>query len=132
MKCDLSARLAAIAIATVSRTLRFQAAPTRLHLDVGRQVSERRELLTLKRVLKLLKFKGHLHTFRHTFISQAFSAGIPEAVVQCCVGHVASDVLRLYTQIRDEVSKSYVNRFTAASTAAGCTMSDSAARAETA
>ncbi|MEI8381034.1 MAG: site-specific integrase [Planctomycetota bacterium] len=131
-RVPLTARLAAL-LQSQPRHGRwvFQAAPTRLHPDVGRQVSERRALLALKRVLKRLKLKGHLHTFRHTFISQALSAGVPEAVVRSWVGHVDPDVLRLYTHISDDVSKSYVSRFTAASTAAGCTKSDSAARAET-
>ena len=109
----------------------FRAAPTNLHPDVGRQISERRALLALKRVLKRLKLKGHLHTFRHTFISQALSAGVPEAVVRSWVGHVDPDVLRLYTHISDEVSKGYVSRFTAAAAVAGGTENSAAsAKAE--
>ena len=105
----------------------FSTSPTTHSPDAGRQISERRALLALKRVLKL---KGHLHTFRHTYISQALSAGVPEAVVRSWVGHVDPDVHRLYTHISDEVSKSYVNRFSAAGVVAGGTKGDSTATAE--
>ncbi|MEK6262345.1 MAG: site-specific integrase [Planctomycetota bacterium] len=97
----------------------FVAAPTARHPEAGRQISERHALLVLKHVLKRLKLNGHLHTFRHTYISQALSAGVPEAIVRGWVGHVDPEVIRLYTHISDEVSKSYVSRFSAASTAAG-------------
>ncbi len=42
---------------------------------------------------------GHLHTFRHTFISRALVSGIPEAIVRDWVGHVDRDILKLYTHI---------------------------------
>ena len=123
-------------LATVLRALLcrgrwvFVAAPTSVHPNAGRQISERRALLALKRVLTSLKLKGHLHTFRHTYISQALSAGVPEAIVRSWVGHVDPNVIRLYTHISDEVSKSYVSRFSAASPATGGTPSDSAASAD--
>ncbi len=108
-KVPLTERLAALlkALPHHGRWI-FSAAPTTHYPDAGRQISERRALLALKRVLKLLKLKGHLHTFRHNYISQALSAGVPEAVVRSWVGHVDPDVLRLYTHthISDEVSKS--------------------------
>lgn len=77
----------------------------------NRRVSERRALLALKRILKGLGLPGHLHTFRHTYISQALSRGVPEAVVRSWVGHVDDAVIRLYTHISDEVSQAYVTRF---------------------
>ncbi len=93
----------------------FPAPATVRYPKPDRQTSERRSLLALKRVLKQLKLPGHQHTFRHTFVSQALAAGIPEAVVQSWVGHVDRDVIRLYTHISDEVSQGYVSRFSAAS-----------------
>jgi integrase len=108
----------------------FAAAPTKVHPGRDRQISERRALLALKRVLTGLKLQGHLHTFRHTYISQALTAGIPESVVRTWVGHVDPHVIRLYTHISDEVSKSYVSRFSAANPAAGGTTSDSASVAD--
>ena len=54
---------------------------------------------------------GHLHTFRHTFISQALSRGVPEAVVRDWVGHVDPSILRLYTHISQATSTSYVEKF---------------------
>jgi integrase len=76
-------------------------------LDVGRdspavpqypnadhQISERRQLKALKQILKKLGLKGHLHTFRHAFISRAPTSGIPESVVRAWVGHVGADVVR--------------------------------------
>ena len=93
----------------------FTAPTTTRYPQPDRQISERRSLLALKRVLKQLKLPGHQHTFRHTYISQALAAGVPEAVVQSWVGHVDRNVIRLYTHISDEVSQGYVSRFSAAS-----------------
>ena len=90
----------------------FTAPVTRLHPQAGRQISERRALRALKRVLRHLERVGHLHTFRHTFISQALTSGVPEAVVRDWVGHVDPAVIRLYTHISLEVSQGYLDRFT--------------------
>ena len=49
-----------------------------------------------------LGLEGHLHTFRHTFISELISKGVPEAVVRNIVGHVDDRVIRLYTHIADQ------------------------------
>ena len=75
------------------------------------QLSERRLLLALKRVLKGLGLPGHLHTFRHAFISKSLMAGIPEAVVRDWVGHVDRDILRLYTHIASVESQAAMRRF---------------------
>jgi integrase len=77
------------------------------------QVSERRLLLALKGILKKLGLRGHLHTFRHAFISAALMSGIPEAVVRAWVGHVDADVIRLYTHIHDADSQAAMRRLTA-------------------
>ena len=67
----------------------------------GNQISERRLLVSLKRVLRKLGIEGHLHTFRHAYISHALSHGVPEPVVRAIVGHVDEKVIRLYTHIAD-------------------------------
>lgn len=69
------------------------------------QISDRRLLQFLKRVLKRLKFVGHLHTFRHAFISHALTRGTPEAIVRQWVGHVDRDILQRYTHIADKASQ---------------------------
>ena len=74
------------------------------------QVSERRLLAYLKRLLKRLGLKGHLHTFRHSFISHALTQGIPEAIVRQWVGHVDPEVLKLYTHILDDASQAAMQR----------------------
>ncbi len=70
-----------------------------------RQISERRLLRVLKRLLKKLELNGHLHTFRHSFISRAVINGVPEAVIRQWVGHVDPRVLQLYTHIADAQSQ---------------------------
>jgi integrase len=75
------------------------------------QVSERRLLRALKRVLAGLGLTGHLHTFRHAFISKSLTAGVPEAVVREWVGHVDRDILKLYTHIASAASQAAMRRF---------------------
>jgi len=75
------------------------------------QLSERRLLRALKRVLRDLGLPGHLHTFRHAFISKSLMAGIPEAVVRDWVGHVDRDILRLYTHSASAASQAEMRRF---------------------
>jgi integrase len=74
------------------------------------QISERRLLEYLKRVLKGLRLRGHLHTFRHSFISHALTQSIPEAIVRQWVGHVDPEVLELYTHILDQASQAAMQR----------------------
>lgn len=94
----------------------FTAPITSRNPQLGRQVSDRRALSALKRVLQRLKIsKGHLHTFRHAFISRALSAGIPEAVVRSWVGHVDADVMKHYTHIADKTSQREMVRLGTAS-----------------
>jgi integrase len=82
----------------------FTAPRSRQYPDGKHFVSERRLLAYLKSVLKQLKLPGHLHTFRHSFISHALTSGVPEAIVQHWVGHVDREVLNLYTHIADSAS----------------------------
>jgi hypothetical protein len=78
------------------------------------QISERRLLEYLKRVLKRLGLKGHLHTFRHAFISHALTQGVPEAIVRQWVGHVDPEVIKLYTHIADQASQAAMRRLAGA------------------
>jgi hypothetical protein len=57
-----------------------------------------------------LDLPGHLHTFRHAFISRALIAGTPEAIVRQCVGRVDRDVIRPYTHIGDTASREAMQR----------------------
>ena len=82
----------------------------------GRQFSDRRLLEYLKRVVKKLGLVGHLHTFRHAFISTALTNGIPEAVVRSWVGHVDSEIMRLYTHINNQTSQAAMARLATANT----------------
>ncbi|MDZ4683446.1 MAG: site-specific integrase [Planctomycetaceae bacterium] len=89
----------------------FTAPATAKHPSADRQISERRSLQALKPVLKKVELEGHLHTFRHTYISQALMRGVPEPVVRQWVGHVDPAIIRLYTHVSDEVSQTYIRRF---------------------
>ena len=75
-----------------------------------RQISERRLLLHLKRLLARIGLPGHLHTFRHFFISHAASQAVPEAVIRSWVGHVDTHTIRLYMHIADRTSQSWMQR----------------------
>jgi site-specific recombinase XerD len=90
------------------------AAPSRHYPAGGRQISDRRVLQYLKRVLKRLGLRGHVHTFRHSFISHALTQGIPEAIVRQWVGHVDQEILRHYTHIADAASQAAMQRLSAA------------------
>lgn len=80
----------------------FTSTASKMYPNGDNQISERRLLQYLKRVLSKLGLEGHLHTFRHAFISHAISTGVPEAVVRSIVGHVDERIIRLYTHIADE------------------------------
>jgi integrase len=78
-----------------------------------RQVRQRRLLDYLKRLLKKLGLPGHLHTFRHTFISLALTRGTPEATVREWVGHVDDEMIRRYTHIASQESHGAMQRLEA-------------------
>lgn len=86
------------------------AASSRRYPHGDHQISERRLLRYLKRVLKRLGLKGHLHTFRHSFISHALMLGTPEAIVRQWVGHVDREILKQYTHIHDAASQAAMQR----------------------
>lgn len=91
-------------------------APSARYPQGDHQLSERRLLQYLKRVLKRLGLPGHVHTFRHSFISDALTKGIPEAVVRNWVGHVDQEVMKLYTHIADAASQAAMQRLAEANT----------------
>ena len=73
---------------------------------VGKQWTEKRLLERLKKVLKKLGLPGHLHTFRHAFISHALSSPVAsETTVRSWVGHVDEDILRHYAKTHDHVAR---------------------------
>jgi integrase len=107
----MSPRLRAVLEALLRRSRWvFTAAPSKRFPQEDRPVSDRRLLAALKRVLKKLALKGHVHTFRHSFISKALTQGIPEAIVREWVGHVDAEVIRLCTHIADTACQAAMRR----------------------
>jgi site-specific recombinase XerD len=88
----------------------FTAASSAQYPRGDHQFSDRHLLTSLKRVLKRLKLPGHVHTFRHAFISHALTQGIPEAIVKQWVGHVDAEIIKLYTHIADQASQAAMQR----------------------
>jgi integrase len=84
----------------------FTATPTRRYPTTDRQIDPRRALAHVKVVLKKLVLPGHLHTFRHSFISHALISGAARAVVEKWVGHVDREIMDHYTHIADQHSQS--------------------------
>ena len=78
------------------------------------QINERIVLSQLKKVLKQLGLPGHVHTFRHSFISHALIRGVPEALVRQWVGHVDPQTIRTYTHIADRDSHAQIEGLFAA------------------
>ena len=83
----------------------FNSRKTEKFPDPDRQISDRRVLEHLKRVLSKLELEGKTHTFRHAFISNALIDGTAEAIVRTWVGHVDPQILKLYTHIADKASQ---------------------------
>ncbi len=71
----------------------------------GRKVSARRLLEYLQRQLRRLGLKGHLHTFRHSFASNAIASGIPADIVRGILGHVDRLMLEHYTHISSQTAQ---------------------------
>jgi len=92
----------------------FTARVTSRHPDAGRQISERRLLRYLKRILKHLELPGHLHTFRHSFISFAAYEGISERVLRKWIGHVDRQILDWYFHLADAQSQEAMRRLSEA------------------
>ncbi len=79
--------------------------PTRKYPVLDRQMSDRWLLSQLKKILKKLRLKGHCHTFRHSFISDALVKGVSETIVREWVGQIDPEILKMYTHILDDVSR---------------------------
>jgi integrase len=79
-----------------------------------RQIRQRRLLDYLQRQLKQLELPGHLHTFRHTFISLVLTHGLPEATVRKWVGHVDAEMIRRNTHISSQESHAAMQRLRSA------------------
>jgi integrase len=74
-----------------------------------RQMSDRWLLATLKRTLKKLDMKGHVHTFRHSFVSHALVVGkVPQDVVRQWVGHLDKEIIKQYTHVTQKASHDYM------------------------
>ena len=57
--------------------------------------------------------RGHVHTFRHTFISMTLTRGVAVATDRTWVGHVDAEVIRKYTHIASEKSHGTMQRLEA-------------------
>jgi site-specific recombinase XerD len=88
----------------------FPAARSSKYPAGDHQFSDRHLLAALKRVLARLGLAGHVHTFRHAFVSHALTRGIPEAIVRQWVGHVDAEVIQWYTHIADASSQEAMQR----------------------
>jgi len=71
----------------------------------GKQLSENALYKRLKRVLAKLGLEGHVHTFRHSFISYCVYRKIQEAIIRSWVGHVDAKIMRRYTHIHSKHSQ---------------------------
>lgn len=78
---------------------------TKKYPEPCRQISERRALDALKRVLKVIGIAGKLHSFRHSFVSRCLTKGIEAAVVRSWVGHLDPAIMQLYVHITSKVSQ---------------------------
>lgn len=90
------------------------AEPSPVYAGSDRQITERRLLAALKKVLKKHSLPGKLHTFRHSFISNALLHNTPEAVVREWVGHIDPEIIKVYTHIHHQASQAAMQRLTEA------------------
>jgi len=88
----------------------FTARCTARQPEPGRQILERRLLQYVKRLLRPLGLTGHLHTFRHSFISHAAIRGVSERVLRTWIGHVDREILDWYFHLADEQSQAAMRR----------------------
>ena len=58
----------------------------------------------LKELLRKLKLDGHLHTFRHFFISYCANSGVPPFQLIKWVGHADVGMVMNYYALKDEES----------------------------
>jgi integrase len=79
----------------------------------ARPIRQRRLLDYLKRLLKKLRLPGHLHTFRHKFVSLALTRGTDLATVRNWAGHIDRQTIELYTHIANADSHAAMRRLEA-------------------
>ncbi len=88
----------------------FTMRPSAKYPHGDHQLQESRLLEYLQRRLERLYLQGMIHTFRHSFITNALLAGIPEAIVRQWVGHLDRDVTKIYTHVRSSDSQAAMQR----------------------
>ena len=97
------------------RTFRwvFTAVPSAKYPEGGNQISERRLLRSLKRLLKRLgmPLEGKLHTFRHAFVSTALARGIPPTTVRALVGHLSAKTMDDYAHVHKNEIQAAIRKF---------------------
>jgi len=94
----------------------FAPGPGARSSPAGQQLCERRLLKYLKQILKPLGLRGHVHTFRHSFISFAAYEGVSERVLRTWIGHVSRETLDWYFHLADAQSHAAMQRLSQAGT----------------
>jgi integrase len=74
----------------------FTARPSTKHPDGDGQVSDRRLLSKLKRILERLNIDGCVHSFRHFFASHCANRGVPPMQLLSWLGHSSMKMLERY------------------------------------
>ncbi|MEW4451355.1 tyrosine-type recombinase/integrase [Bremerella sp. JC817] len=81
----------------------FTAKPTARYPEKGRQISERTLLTYLRRIPDELGLEGHLHTFKHSFVTHALiDLKVPREVIRRSVGTLDDRVLDYYVHVHDQ------------------------------
>ena len=83
----------------------FTGRPSRKYPAGGRRIWESHILDRLRKILDVLKIEGHLHTFRHFFISHCANHGVPPFQLIKWVGHADVGMVMNYYALHDEESK---------------------------
>jgi integrase len=84
--------------------------PSRTYSRGDRQWQQKPFYRVLKTRIRRLGLKGHPHTFRHAFISDALMRGVPPAIVRKWVGHIDQRILDHYTHIHSRASHQEMRR----------------------
>jgi integrase len=79
----------------------------------GHRISANHTLERLKKVLLRLGIKGHLHTFRHFFISYCADRGVPLFQLMKWVGHADVSTVMHYYALHDAESMNTMRRLSA-------------------
>ena len=88
----------------------FTAGVTSQHPERDRQVSERRLLQYLKRLLKRIRLRGHLQTLRHSFVSYAVYQDTSGRVLRKWIGYADREDLDWYFHLVNSHSQAAVKR----------------------